>query len=44
MHAGQPVEIDVDSFAGTKLSGKVASIGAATRFRVFPDPGAERHR
>ncbi len=42
MHAGQPVEIDVDSFAGTKLSGKVASIGAATgsEFSLIPAQNA----
>jgi membrane fusion protein (multidrug efflux system) len=42
MHAGQPVEIEVDAYGGKKFTGKVDSIAAATgaRFSLLPPENA----
>lgn len=42
---GQPVEIDVDAYPGTKFTGEVWQIGAATRseFAIIPAGSASAH-
>ena len=42
MHTGQPVDIEIDTFPGTKLHGAVASMGAATgaEFSLIPPQNA----